>query len=277
MDRDLEQLRELVAEIGPADDRAREAIRTRLVAEAGDGTPSRDRRTWLGNRGVAILAFLIAIPAAVAVAGSLRADVVDNFEGFLSGDSSGREIGRPIEPSDNPPKWFNGEGYVDQLVIASNGQHDLFMARDRDGIVSFSIDDSGAITSGWGANPFVNEFKGNAAIPLFGGPMDDSDRLLYSGVIAPDVASLELRYSSGPPDIVEPTSAGFIFLADLGEAATDGGILIVDRRPTELVALDADGDVLQSQPAQCVAGMPVLTLRTSDEGFGDYFDTCEDD
>ena len=295
METEMEPLQELVSDIVPAETETRhgahDLLLTEIAAQSATGTEGGKSRR-IKRRVAAAIAAVVAVPATFAIASSLNGDVVDNFGGFLQGETSGRELGRPVEAGDNPPKWFNGEGYTDQLVIASSGPHRLYMARSRDGNVAFSLDGEGGISSGGGANPFVNQFQGNSVVPLLPGPLDENDRLLYAGIVAPDVATVELRFDSGPPEVVAPEAAGFIFEADLGQVER-GNVLIVDRRPVDVVALDDDGIVLQSVPAQCEAGMPALALRSDNPdlvgrdrqalngdldlpaGTSEYFDDCD--
>lgn len=275
----IEELRALGDEIGPAGDDQREQMRQALLEEA-IGPPSKSRLKRLlpsSRRGLAALAALVAIPAAtVAVASSLHGDLNDNFGDYLGGESSGTEIGRPVEPSDNPPKWFNGEGYSDPLVIASSGDHHLFMARNPKGNVTFSLDDGVAITSGSSVDPFVRKFAGESLIPLFALPAGEG-RLTYSGLVAPDVDQLEMTFTAGDSETLDVDGAGFIFDIDLGGGgAQDHGVLLVDRRPVDLIALDSEGNVLQTVPAACVFGMPATAPGSDPAGFGDAFDGCEE-
>ena len=288
------ELNDMISGVVPAAGSPRERAWQLLANEMGPSpaqAPTDSTRRWRGRFAAAAAAVLV-VPATIAIASSLHGDVVDNFGRFLQGETSGREIGRPVEAGDSPPKWFNGEGYTDQLVIASSGAHRLYMARSEDGNVAFSLDDDGGIASGGGANPFVNQFQGNSVVPLIPGPLDENNDLLYAGIVAPDVATVELRFDSGATEEVEPDGAGFIFEADLGRVDRDN-VLIVDQRPTEVVALDENGNVLQSVPAQCEAGMPAMALRSENPvlhtqeqpapptdlklpvGTSDYFAACD--
>lgn len=258
------ELRSMISDVAPATGAPRERARQLLSAEiegAARAAPAPVTRRRRRGRFAAVAAAVLAVPATIAIASTLQGDVVDNFGGFLQGETSGRELGRPVEAGDSPPKWFNGAGYTDQLVIASLGEHRLYMARSEKGNVAFSLDGEGGISSGGGANPFINEFQGNSVVPLLLGPLDENDDLLYAGIVAPNVASVELRFDSGATQTVEPDGAGFIFEADLGQV-NEGNILIVDQRPIEVAALDAEGNVLQSVPAQCEAGMYAMALRS---------------
>lgn len=286
------ELKDLVSDVTPAAGAPRERAWHLLGTEI-DAAPTGVTTRWRRGRIVAAIAAVLAVPATIAIASALQNDVVDNFGGFLHGETSGRELGRPVGPGDNPPRWFDSDGYTDQLVIATLGEHRLYMARNENGDVSFSLDGAVAISSGGGANPFVNQFQGNSVVPLMTGPLDQDDRLPYAGIVAPDVATVELRFDSGATQAVEPDGAGFIFKADLGRVERDN-VLIVDQRPTEVVALDEEGNVLQSVPAQCQAGMFVMELRSDysgatpdgqpapraglklPAGAGEYFDVCDE-
>lgn len=269
MDTDLEQLRSLGSEVGPGDDQVRSRIRDLLLAEANLVAPASVRRSrWASRRGLAVLAAILVVPAAVAVASGLRGDVADNLGEFLTGSDSTHEIGRAVKPSDDPPGWMNEDNMVDRLVIASNGSHHLFAGRDNEGHVSFSLDDSITRESAGGANPFVNQFQGQSVIPLYAAPGDNDSQITIAGLVAADVVTVELRYDSGPPDEYTVKGSGFIFNADLGRVENEGGVLIVDRRPLEIQAFDADGGLLQTVPAMCVAGMTALALRSDP---GDYY------
>jgi hypothetical protein len=276
MDSDLEQLRDLGGRVLPAGDETRAGIRDRLLAEASNAVPTaRKRSNWVSRRGLAVLAAALVFPGALAVAAGLNGDVADNLSEFLTGRASTHEIGRAVEPSDDPPRWMTADDIVDKLVIASNGPYELFAGRDREGHVSFSLGDSPVLTSGTGANPFVNQFEGDSVIPLFAGPGNESGRFPIAGVVADDVASVELTYSSGPPDQVDVTGAGFIFLPDLGKATPKDGILLVDRVPLEIEARDADGNLLQTQPAGCSFGTPVMVLRSTPDPHAGPSPACE--
>ncbi len=275
MDSDLELLRILGREIRPANDEARAGIRDLLLAEAGVATPTeRKRASWVTRRGLAILAAVLAVPVAVAVASGLQGDVADNLGEFLTGQESTHEIGTPVQSSDDPPRWMTADDIVDKLVIASAGPYDLFAGRDREGHVSFSLGDSPVLT-GTGANPFVNQFRGDSVIPLFAGPPDDSGQFPIAGVVAADVASVELSYDSGPAEHQTIRESGFIFLTDLGDVTRKDGVLMVDRLPAEITARDADGNVLQTQPASCSFGTPVMVLRSDPDRHADAYAGCE--
>lgn len=274
MESDLDQLRSLGSEVLPGDDQVRSRIRDLLLAEASPIASARVRRSrWASRRGLAIIAAVLVVPAAVAVASGLRGDVADNLGGFLTGSDSTHEIGRPVKPSDDPPGWMKENDIADRVVIASSGSHHLFAARDDEGHVSFSLDGTITTESGGGANPFINQFHGESIIPLYAAPGGADSQVTIAGLVAADVATVELRYDSGPSDEYTVDGSGFIFSADLGKAESEGGVLLVDRRPVEIRAFGADGELLQTVPAMCVTGMTALALRSDPSDF--YFARCD--
>ena len=279
----IDDLRNLGSDVGPAGDEDRARIRRILVAEASRQTASaeghliraerglasiptqreveaqRRHSRWRGGRGLALIAALLAIPATIAIAaGSFGGDVSDNYAGFLSGEGNDPGPGRAVKPSDDPPKSYLEPG-VDGRVLASEDDYRLFAKRDVDGDVTFEF--GGQAYTGTGANPWTNEFRGDTVVPLIIGLPESGDtRLPVAGLVADGVASVELRYSSGPPDLISQPDDGFLFLADVGRMEVVHGLTQVDRRPVDVAASDDAGNLLQRVSVNC-AGGPVLVVR----------------
>lgn len=276
MDREMEILRAIGSDVRPAGGEVREAIRLSVItALAREGGRKDRRRGFLARRPLAVIAAALVVPAAVAVASGLNSDVADTLDGFISGADEGHPIGRLVEPTDNPPSWWGDEGFTEQRVLASTGEHHLFAGRDEAGHVSFALDGGIGVTSASAANPFIDDFQGHSVVPLFGAPAGGPDTLLIAGLVADDVASVEVRYDSGSPDIETVNGSGFIFAPDLGRVESEGGRLVVDRWPTEIAVFDADGNELEAVPAMCVVGMPALALRSDPGRY--YFASCEEE
>ena len=263
---ELERINELGREFEPSA-QARASARAMLIDAAEElraKAPSR-RSRWRTPRGLALAAALIAIPGAVALASTLDGDVSDSYSGFLTGADDATSPGRAVETSDNAPDSLAKDS-ADVRVLASNGTHHLFASRDVGGAVHFRLD-SGPEFISTGANPWLNQFSGNAVVPLFAGhPGPGSDRETVAGLTASNVASVELRYSSGPPDVISDPEGAFVFLADVGNPEIVGGILQVDRKPVEVVAMDENGDELQHVSVSCLAGSVVTVVRAPGSG-----------
>lgn len=275
MDRDLEILASIGSDVPAAGEEFKQSTRDSLLVVArAAGSQGSHRRRFLGKRSLAVIAAVLVVPAAVAVAAGLSSDVADSLHGFISGTEETHPIGRPVEPSDNPPDWWAHDGFTEQRVLASQGDHHLFAARDKKGHVSFALDSSVGVASGGAANPFLDDFQGQSVVPLFAAPAHGPETLLISGLVAGDVARVELRYDTGDPDVETVTGSGFIFAPDLGRVEQSEGSLIVDRWPTEIVAFDSSGEELQTVPAMCVGGSPLLRLRSDPDAY--YFAPCDE-
>lgn len=276
---ELEQLNELGRKFEPSA-RARESARAMVLSavEEWQVNAPRRRSRWKTPRGLALAATLIAVPGAVAIASTLNGDVSDNYSGFLTGTGDVPSPGRAVETSDNAPGAFAPDhdapeslapDFADVRVLASNGSHHLFAARDADGAVHFRLD-SGPEFVSTGANPWLNQFSGNAIVPLFASdPELGDDREAVAGLTASDVASVELRYTSGPPDVIPDPEGAFVFLAAVGNPEIVGGILQVDRKPVQVVAMDENGEELQQASVTCLAGSVVTVVRPAGAGTPD--------
>lgn len=275
MDRDFEILASIGSEVSAAGEENKQSIRDSLVSAARGDKPRVRRRGFFGKRSLAVIAAALVVPAAVAVAAGLSSDVADSLHGFISGTEETHPIGRPVEPSDNPPDWWAHDGFTEQRVLASQGNHHLFAGRDEKGHVSFALDSTVGVVSGGVANPFLDDFQGQSVVPLFAAPARGPETLLISGLVAGDVARVELRYDTGDPDVEIVSGSGFIFAPDLGRVEQSEGSLIVDRWPTEIVAFDSSGEELQTVPAMCASGSPLLRLRSDPDAY--YFAGCDEE
>ena len=253
---------------------ARAEARAMLEQElAAGGSRSARPRFWRTRRGIAAIAVALAIPCAVAVAATLSTDARETYTGFLTGVDETTTLGRPAEASDNPPDWMLRDESTDARVLASRDGHHLFAAREKNGAVAFAMDNT-METMSPGPDSWLDRFKGNAVVPVTSGAPDADGRWPLAGVTGTGIASLELRYTSGPPDVIDDPDGGFIFMADVGNPEVIGGLLTVDRAPETLVALDEEGNEIQSVPALCSSGTPVMRIR-GDDSYMNQTETCE--
>jgi len=271
----MEILRAIGCDVGSAGDDVKGSIRRSLLAATVPERPREARRHRpFARRPLAILAAVLVVPSAVAIGAGVNGDVAGRLHGFISGSDQGQSIGRAVEPADDPPEWWDDFGFTERRVLATTGEHHLFAARDEDGHVAFALDDGISLTSasafGAGENaaepdPFSHQFQGQSVVPLVVGLADRSREPLIAGLVADDVASVELRFDSGSPDVQAVDGPGFIFAPDLGRTESEDGKLLADRRPTEIAVFDADGNELQSVSAACIVGMPATVLRATSE------------
>jgi hypothetical protein len=163
----------------------------------------------------------IALPAltVVALATSgyvavppLRAaldDVAGTFADYLAGDES-QAPGRPLRPGESAAHGFRpGSG---PRVIAEADGYQLQFVRAKDGMIDFDLGETG-VGVGFG----LEELRGHAVYVLGPGAVQNADEhghVPLFGITAPQVASVELAYSSGPPLRVDGIKGGFVLLAD---------------------------------------------------------------
>lgn len=242
---------------------ARSEAREALGAAFADGPAAGPRRRrWSRPGRLVALALALAVPAAAAVAAGLSSDAEETYSGFLVGAEESSALGRPVEPSDDPPGWMLREG-VDARVLASREGLELFAAREPDGAVSFAFE--GIQVTSPGPDLWLEVFQGRAVVPVAWGASDERGPWALGGVAGSGVASIELRYSSGSPDVIEDPNAAFIFLVDLGDTEIERGILQVDRLPEAIVAYDEDGNVIEEKEFAAGFAMPVMELRGGSE------------
>lgn len=219
-----DELREVLADV------AREP-RTEKRPDRRARRLARKPARWSGVARPAIAAMLAAV-LVVAVVPPVRAalgDLGETLSGYFESDDP---PGRPLESSDSPPAWLGGDGYTGQRVLASAEGYELYLVREPSGGYGFGLDDSVGISdsaAGW-----EHQFARNAMVILGSGTsVDASGRVPLYGVTAGDVAEVEVRYETEPATMAPAQTGGFVAMIEPA------------RSPTEVVALDRDGEPVQ--------------------------------
>lgn len=161
--------------------------------------------------------------------------IADSFAAWVSGDNDDAP-GRALQPGDNPPSWFSGDG--EARLIAETEGVGLYVRRvDSDEGPRLEIGLGEGIVmadtlDGW------RQRLGQHAVVVLGptlfGPqdvLDEQGRFPLVGVTTRDIKRVELRYSDGPSLMGDTGDGGFVLLADAW------------RPLRELVAYDATGRV----------------------------------
>ena len=180
----------------------------------------------------AALLIAIALVGTVATVSPVRAaleDLGDSLAGYFDGDDP---PGRPLEGSDSPPAWLVADGFTGQRVIASAAGFELYVVREPSGNYGFGLNDSVGISdspAGWD-----RQFESNAVVILGRSPeVDESGRVPLYGVTAGNVASIKISYENGPESVASTPTGGFVAMVE------------PERGPTELIAIDRDGEPVQ--------------------------------
>ncbi len=183
-----------------------------------------------------LLAGAYAVPPTRAAIEQVANSIATGFGAYQHGDEADAP-GRPLGAGEAGPinEFFNQDGIVHRpRVIAEAGGYKLYAYISPSGSLSFDLGGTGV---GLG---FPNAAElATGAIHLLGpGAMrhaDDHGHVPLFGLASEDVASLELRYASGPPLRLDGVEDGWVLLAE------------PDREPVQIVALDANGEILETQ------------------------------
>lgn len=214
---------------------------------------ARQERRWrpqLLRPALAVCATLLLGSAAYALPPTRAAlnDVYSSIAGWFDG---GDGPGRALEPGEDAPPWVtatDGERYV----IAENGLAKLYAIRTGE-TVEFALGGSVGLQDsidGWrrqlADRPIVSLGPGS----FDGRPLDEQGRRPLFGLVAANIKSIELRYTSGPPSTQSDLDGGYVLLADarrtprvlIGVGASGQEIARLDVRDLELrVCRDATG------------------------------------
>jgi hypothetical protein len=198
---------------------------------SGDKSPGRSR----GKLAAALVAAAMAVGVlAVSPVGAAVADLSSTFYDYLSGNTSEGQPGTDASGDPNAPPWL--EDQRDQRLLAADGGYRLYVGRQANGDITFSLDKNATITddpSSW-KDQFAENFIVTFGVVATRIEDEDSDTVPIYGVSASDVANVEVHYEVGPPT---------------RSSASDGGFVVpveTNRRPTELVAISAEGQQLQA-------------------------------
>lgn len=193
----------------------------------------------------AALAALLLVAAAIWSVPTTRAALEDAgesvggaFSGWLGGDAADAP-GRPLRsdepaPAEPTPTYlYDHQSAKEPRVIAEAGGYKLYSYIGSSGGLNFLL----GAGIGFG---FENIGQlGKAPLHVLGpGAMRHADaegHVPLFGIAAKEVTAVELTYASGPPLRVEDVEGGFVLLAE------------PSREPQEVLALDAQGEVLRRQ------------------------------
>ncbi|MFT3864459.1 MAG: hypothetical protein QM729_09310 [Solirubrobacterales bacterium] len=199
---------------------------------------------WRRPATVALAALLLlavalySVPATRAALEDAGGAVGGAFSGWLGGNSADAP-GKPLEADEKMPEYLE---YLDDphqakepRVIAEAGGYKLYSYIGPSGGLNFDLGDTGV---GMGFESAAE--LGKAPLYVLGpGAMRHADaegHVPLFGIAAKEVTAVELTYASGPPLRVEGVEGGFVLLAE------------PDREPREVLALDAQGEVLDRRP-----------------------------
>lgn len=193
--------------------------------------------------GVAFATLLLAaalwsVPTTRAALEDAGGTVGGVFSGWVGGDSA-EAPGKPLETGEDLPEFLE---YLDDpnqakepRVIAEAGGYKLYSYIGSSGGLNFELGDTGI---GMGFESVAE--LGDAPLYVLGpGAMRHADaegHVPLFGIAARAVTAVELTYASGPPLRVDGIKGGFVLLAEPG------------RKPTEVLAIDAQGEVLGRRP-----------------------------
>jgi hypothetical protein len=196
--------------------------------------------SWRRPAAIALAALLLlavalySVPTTRAALEDAGGAVGGVFSGWLGGDSVDAP-GRPLEAGEKAPEYLYDHGYAkDPRVIASAGGYSLYAYIEPSGGIGFDLGDTGV---GLGYERAAE--LGSEPLHVLGpGAMQHADaegHVPLFGIAAKEVTAVELTYTSGTPLRVEGVEGGFVLLAEPG------------REPHEVLALDAQGEVLGRQ------------------------------
>ncbi len=202
---------------------------------AGDKSSGRSRPRLAAALAAAAVALgLLAVsPVGAAVAG-----LSGTFYDYLSGDTSEGQPGTDASGDPNAPPWLKDQR--DQRLLAADGGYRLYLGRQANGDITFSLDKNATITddpAGW-KDQFAENFIVTFGVVATRIEDEGSGTVPIYGVSASDVADVEVHYEVGPPT---------------RSSASDGGFVVpveATRKPTELVAISAEGQQLQAADLQ---------------------------
>ena len=222
---------------------------SRVAAEAELTGLAASRRRWPAMRlGARARTLSAALGITVLLAGTAYAvpatrGAVDGVSGSLAGwvlGDDGDAPGRPVQPGDNAPSWFNERSGNSRVIAEADGVQ-LFVRRsdgDTGPVLQFGVG-PGIIVGG--SLDSWRKRLGDSAVVVLPGPaafgprdlLDDQGRFPLLGVTTRDVDRVEVRYAEGPPLAQDNGDGGFVLLVDAW------------RRPQELVSYDRAGRVVE--------------------------------
>lgn len=198
---------------------------------------------WRRPATVALAALLLlavalySVPTTRAALEDAGGAVGGVFSGWLGGDSADAP-GKPLEAGEKLPEYLeyldDPHQAKDPRVIAEAGGYKLYSYIGSSGGLNFDLGDTGV---GMGFESAAE--LGDTPLYVLGpGAMRHADaegHVPLFGIAAKEVTAVELTYAAGPPLRVEGVEGGFVLLAEPG------------REPHEVLALDAQGEVLGRQ------------------------------
>jgi len=217
--------------------------RLRPETRRGAGRARREA-AWrrLALPAVAALALLFAgfyaVPLTRAAFEDAAGSVAGSFSAWLGGDPA-EAPGVPLKAHQEAPYYFRDGSWSRQhvhqpRVIAAAGGYKLFAYIESSGALGFDLGNTGFGLGGFTAHNFHDsplEVLGPGAMRH----ADADGHVPLFGISAPSVKSVQLVYGSGPPLEVSDINGGFVLLVEPG------------REPREVVAYDANGEVLGRQ------------------------------
>jgi hypothetical protein len=205
-----------------------------VLARAGDRRRRRAKlpptTAWRRIALPALTVIALVISGYVAVP-PLRAaldDAAGTFADYLAGDDA-QAPGRALRPGESAAHGFRPGS--EPRVIAEADGYQLQFVRAEDGMIDFDLGQTGV-----GFGFALDELRGHAVYVLGPGAMENADEhghVPLFGLTAPQVAAVELTYSSGPPLRIDGIKGGFVLLADPA------------RDPEEVLGYDAGGVELE--------------------------------
>jgi hypothetical protein len=198
------------------------------------------RPVWRRLAPAIAVTVVLVLAAGYVAAPPIRAaidNVTGTFSGWLGGDDAGAP-GRPLGAGEQAPDYLRDPHFADDpRVIAEADGYKLFVARGKDGGLTFDLGNTGY---GVGYTRADLDFGDHAVFVFVLGPgsvsnADEHGHVPLFGITARSVKTVELTYQSGPPLRVTGLHGGFVLLAE------------PDRQPREVVVLDARGSVLGRQ------------------------------
>jgi hypothetical protein len=207
------------------------------------------RRRWRTKLATTTAWRRIALPAltVVALATSgyvavppLRAaieDAASTFGDYLARDNA-RAPGRPLRPDESAAHGF-GPGSEPRVIAQADG-YQLQFVRAKDGMIDFDLGQTGV-----GIGFEVDELRGHGVYVLGPGAVENADEhghVPLFGVTAPQVAAVELTYSSGPSLRVDGIKGGFVLLADPTRDPQDVIVYDAGGKEVETASLHNEGD-----------------------------------
>jgi hypothetical protein len=197
-----------------------------------------------GRPATVALAALLLLAVALYSVPTTRAALEDAggavggvFSGWLGGDSADAP-GKALKAGEKLPEYLeyldDPHQAKDPRVIAEAGGYKLYSYIGASGGLNFDLGDTGV---GMGFESSAE--LGDTPLYVLGpGAMQHADaegHVPLFGIAAKEVTAVELTYTSGPSLRVEGVEGGFVLLAEPG------------REPHEVLALDAQGEVLGRQ------------------------------